>query len=42
MRFHDGEYPWADSIFQSKNEPEIEICFQHRMSLKPAFVSNTG
>jgi hypothetical protein len=30
------------SIFQSRNEPEIEIYLQYGMSLKTACVSNTG
>jgi hypothetical protein len=34
--------PSEGSIFQSRNEPEIEIYFQCGMSLKTAFVSNTG
>ena len=30
------------SIFQSRNEPEIEIYFQYKMSLKSTFVSNAA
>jgi hypothetical protein len=32
----------ALSIFQSRNEPEIEISFQRGMSLKTTFDSNAG